>query len=307
MNSKLFKNPIKSNIDNSIWPWSYDNTNFPILDRYPKISIVIPTFNQGDFIEETLRSIIFQRYPNLELIIIDACSTDSTKEIINYYINWVDIFVSEPDSGQSDAINKGWNLATGEITNWINSDDYLAPNTLHKIAKIYNEENSNVLIVGNVLNFESDNRNNKYLSVQDNINLESILNFWTTKSSWHQPGIFFPMDIIKYYGELDVNYHYSMDFDLLCKVLTQCKVVYCNDIFIYFRIHSKSKGVTYPDKTINEKFNIVSKYIKTRPTLFFYISILFWTMKVLISTKLKLKSKINIFKSTFYFVKSTNK
>ena len=87
---------------------------------WPRISIVTPSYNQGQYIEETIRSILLQGYPNLEYIIIDAGSTDQTVEIIKKYEMFLSYWVSESDNGQAHAINKGLSLCTGEIFNWIN-------------------------------------------------------------------------------------------------------------------------------------------------------------------------------------------
>src|SRR5690606_31772171 len=108
---------------------------------WPKISIVTPSYNQGQFIEETILSILNQNYPNLEYIIIDGGSTDNTVEIIKKYEDRITYWVSEKDNGQADAINKGLEQCTGEIFNWINSDDYLAKKSLYSIAiaSIYND------------------------------------------------------------------------------------------------------------------------------------------------------------------------
>ncbi len=93
--------------------------------QLPKISIITPSYNQGKFIEETILSVINQQYSNLEFIIIDGGSTDNTVDIIEKYSTQITYWVSEKDEGQSDAINKGFLKATGEIINWLNSDDYL--------------------------------------------------------------------------------------------------------------------------------------------------------------------------------------
>jgi glycosyltransferase involved in cell wall biosynthesis len=104
---------------------------------YPKISIVIPSYNQGKYLEETILSVINQNYPNLEYVIIDDGSTDNSVEIIKKYEKYLTYWVSEKDNGQSDAINKGLKKCTGEIFNWLNSDDYLETNALFKIAEAY--------------------------------------------------------------------------------------------------------------------------------------------------------------------------
>src|SRR5687768_13083798 len=103
----------------------------------PKISIITPSYNQGRFIEETILSVINQNYPNLEYIIIDGGSTDNTVEIIRKYEQHLAYWVSEKDGGQSEAINKGFKKATGDIVCWINSDDFFMPGALSKVADCF--------------------------------------------------------------------------------------------------------------------------------------------------------------------------
>src|ERR1051326_4086331 len=91
----------------------------------PRISIVIPSYNQGNYIGKTLRSVVEQDYPNLQLIVMDGGSTDRTVDIIREYQGAIDLWVSEPDKGQTDAINKGFSACDGEIFNWLNTDDWL--------------------------------------------------------------------------------------------------------------------------------------------------------------------------------------
>lgn len=114
------------------WPWTDVALSIvpPNGVEYPKITLVTPSFNQGEFIEETIRSVLLQNYPNLEYIIIDGGSTDDTVAIIKKYEKYISYWISEKDKGQSEAINKGLKIATGEIFNWLNSDDYYAPGTL---------------------------------------------------------------------------------------------------------------------------------------------------------------------------------
>lgn len=248
-------------INKNGWPWIMPSNLDRVLNNknYPKISIITPSFNQGEFIEETIRSIVLQNYPNLEYIIVDGGSTDNTLSVIKKYEKWIDIIISEPDAGQSDAINKGWKLATGEVTTWINSDDYLSENTLFNVANIAHNYGCDNIIIGNVINFYTDNNTQKLIK-QYNINLNSVLRFWDRRSNWHQPGMFFPMKKIIKTNYLDISFHYSMDFDLICKLLLDTKVIYAKDVFTYFRLHDNSKGVEFPEKTILEKFHISSIY-----------------------------------------------
>lgn len=122
------------------WPWT--EATKPLPDRmpdgseWPKISIVTPNYNYGRFLEETIRSVLLQGYPNLEYIIIDGGSNDNSVEIIKKYEPWLAYWVSEPDQGQVDSINKGLQRATGKWFNWLNSDDILLSGALKTLATI---------------------------------------------------------------------------------------------------------------------------------------------------------------------------
>jgi len=124
------------------FPKSYD------LARLPRLSVVTPSYNQGRFIEETIRSVLLQDYPNLEFIIIDGGSTDNTIEVIKKYETWLAYWVSESDRGQSHAINKGIIKATGEILFWLNSDDVVLPGAFKKIAGVFSDNPEIKMVIG---------------------------------------------------------------------------------------------------------------------------------------------------------------
>src|SRR5262249_19241824 len=111
-----------------------------------------PSFNQGQFLEETIRSVLLQGYPNLEYLIIDGGSTDRSVEIIKKYEPWLAYWVSEPDRGQSHAINKGFKRATGEILAWLNSDDIYLPCTLIKVCRVFLKQKADLVTGGIVRN-----------------------------------------------------------------------------------------------------------------------------------------------------------
>ncbi|RWY57557.1 glycosyltransferase family 2 protein [Mucilaginibacter gilvus] len=118
------------------WPWT-TQTNPGLYEgktSWPKITIVTPSFNQGEFLEQTIRSVLLQNYPNLEYIIIDGGSTDNSTGILKKYSHWISYWQSEKDKGQSNAINLGFSLSSGRYHGWINSDDYYLENVFHNVA-----------------------------------------------------------------------------------------------------------------------------------------------------------------------------
>jgi glycosyltransferase involved in cell wall biosynthesis len=128
-------------VGKSGWPWTIESAEVAEdacpRGQWPRISIVTPNYNYGSFLEETLRSVLLQRYPNLELIVIDGQSKDNSIEVIRKYEPWISRWVSEPDRGQADAINKGFSWVTGDVCNWLNSDDLLMPGALRVIGETF--------------------------------------------------------------------------------------------------------------------------------------------------------------------------
>jgi len=120
------------------WPWEEGEADsYQPTTEWPKITVVTPSFNQGQYIEETIRSVLLQGYPNLEYLVIDGGSTDDTLTIIHRYESWITKWVSEADKGQADAINKGFALSTGELLCWLNSDDLFYPRHLQRMAAAF--------------------------------------------------------------------------------------------------------------------------------------------------------------------------
>src|SRR5438270_3751687 len=123
------------------WPWTEETPALPPArpdgSAWPRISIVTPSYNQGEFIEETIRSVLLQGYPDLEYFVLDGGSTDASTGVIGKYERWLTWWLSERDAGQADAINNGLQKSSGELFNWINSDDALLPGALFRLAVAY--------------------------------------------------------------------------------------------------------------------------------------------------------------------------
>ncbi|MEJ2647389.1 MAG: glycosyltransferase family 2 protein [Sedimentisphaerales bacterium] len=232
----------------TVWPWTEERRKLPDKTQdgreWPRISIVTPSYNQGSFLEETIRSVLLQGYPNLEYIVIDGGSTDDSVKIIKKYSSWLDFWISEPDKGQSNAINKGMLKCTGDIFNWINADDMLYPGALQAIAKAW-LKNPAAIIAGPVINFYTNGTENQV--DPNNLTLENFLNIKKAKENrwnWHQPGTFLPLEQVKNVGGLKEDLHFSMDHILMIELLQICKVTYVPEVLAKFRLHKNSKTET---------------------------------------------------------------
>ena len=208
----------------------------------PKISIVTPSFNQGHFIEETILSVLSQDYPNLEYIIIDGGSTDETVDIIKKYEKGITYWISEKDRGQSDAINKGLKIATGDVFNWLNSDDLLAPNALWVIGYYFLDHPKSTALLGHLQTFEGENN---FSSPYRMTIIKEDLPYNMIFSGMTQQSLFYRMDTVKQLLGVDTRLYFCMDFDLWCRFITHYgldDIDFTKETLAYFRIHTMAKS-----------------------------------------------------------------
>lgn len=182
----------------------------------PIITIVTPSLNQGQFIEETILSVLNQSYQNIQYIIVDGGSTDNTMEVVEKYRDRIDIIIHEKDKGQSDAINKGFKLAKGDLVGWINSDDYLYPNCIEKIVDLYELKNDGAIYFGSSLHFIDIQSKVFKLNVIEIPNRNHLLN---NNYSINQPGSFYSSEMVKKCNYLNEKLNYCMDLDLWLNLL----------------------------------------------------------------------------------------
>jgi glycosyltransferase involved in cell wall biosynthesis len=224
-----------------------------IFRNFPKISIVTPSYNQGQYLEETILSVINQQYPNVEYIIIDGGSTDNSVEIIKKYECHLAYWISEPDKGQSDAINKGLSRCTGEFFNWLNGDDLLFENSLHALARTITEYDCDV-VCGYLEQFgdlpKPDHRMLVGASAEETI----------TSFRMNQPATFFRLSIIKQLGGLNPQLRYVMDVELWFHYLINfgIKRIKLADYHIAkFRYHHASKTMAESESFSQERSALI--------------------------------------------------
>lgn len=208
---------------------------------FPRITIITPSLNQGKFLEETILSVVGQGYPDLEYIIIDGGSSDNSIDIIQKYEQNITYWVSEPDTGQSNAINKGLRMASGQIVNWLNSDDVLAPGALEVIAREFEAGGEQTGVVFGGTMFFNKNGNISPDFGYDNPSLERYL----SGIAFSQPSAFIRKTFLDKVGNLSDEFHFGMDYDLYSRLALVCSFRNARGkVLSGYRMHAGSKTVT---------------------------------------------------------------
>jgi glycosyltransferase involved in cell wall biosynthesis len=213
---------------------------------YPKITIVTPSYNQGAYIEKTLKSVLIQGYPNLEYIVIDGGSTDNSADIIRKYSDQLAYWTSEPDKGQSDAINKGMARATGEILGWLNSDDMLEPGALSEVAAAAARYPSAGVFVGHGRKVDINGKEVYYKEPGD-LSYEGLCR-WLSGGNFMQPSCFWRRDVWDKAGPLDENIHFAMDVDLWLKMVKVTKFQKIDKLLSSAIYHEEAKTAAFRHK-----------------------------------------------------------
>lgn len=227
-----------------------------------KISIITPSYNQSAFIEQTINSVLSQNYANLEYIIIDGGSTDGSVEIIKKYEKYLTHWVSEKDNGQSHAINKGFKMASGEIINWLNSDDYYEPDTFKIIAEQMKDEQVMVLsgrskvLQANTIKYQTNG-----------VDLYSDVVKTMAYARIDQPETFIRRKVLETTGLINEQLHYLMDREWWLRYLfyfgsKQVKSI--DAVLVNFRLHEASKTVSatagFEKESLSLYYSIAKKY-----------------------------------------------
>jgi glycosyltransferase involved in cell wall biosynthesis len=210
----------------------------------PLVSIITPSFNQARYIEATIQSVLTQDYPNIEYIIVDGGSTDETVEVIKKHEGRIAWWVSEKDKGQTDAINKGFARANGQILAWLNSDDTYEPGAISAAVK-YLQEHPEVGMVYGDCNFinEDGNAIGKFNSAQTDYRL-------LRQGYAHIPQqtMFLRADLWKQVGPLDPSFYFAMDYDLWTRLAARTALKYVPQTWANFRLHTTGKTIAADDR-----------------------------------------------------------
>ncbi len=227
------------------WPWTKETPPLPPTlpngKQWPKISIVTPSYNQGQFIEETIRSVLLQNYPNLEYVIMDGGSTDNTVSILEKYTDWISLWRSEKDNGQTHAINKGFEYASGFIRGYLNSDDLLMLEALERVASVTAAHSGQpILILGDCeMGFSTEEIFTTCVPVPPVSLLEAINN----DALCPQPATFWTQPENSVPHRFTDRLVFCMDFDFWCRLIkSEYQVVKLDATLAFYRHHPDAKG-----------------------------------------------------------------
>ena len=243
------------------WPWTEETPDAaetqPGRGALPRISVVTPSFNQGCFLEETIRSVLLQGYPDLEYIVIDGGSTDESVEIIRKYENWLAFWVSEKDSGQVQAINKGFLHATGEVCAYLNSDDVFCQNALHTVTSFLDNHPEAAMAYGDCQIIDELGTIND-LWISPEFNLPELL----FRCYIAQPASFWRKSKMATVGEFNAGMHFAFDYEMWLRMTVAGQTL--SHVPFLLAQHRKAEGT----KTVSRPQAFTAEIVSALKTFF---------------------------------------
>ena len=203
-----------------------------------RISIITPSFNQGRYIEATIRSVLDQGYPDLEHIVVDGGSTDETREILARYPHLT--VISEPDRGQAEAVNKGLRLASGEIIGWLNSDDTYYPGALAGAAEAIAPAQGIFIAMGRCVYIDEEGRPTGAEHPSAFASHRRVVEIWKGYTI-PNPAVFFHRMVYEECGGLDESLYFALDYDLFCRYTRRFAITVVNRLWATYRLHQSAK------------------------------------------------------------------
>lgn len=250
------------------WPWTIETPPLPPTQpdgsAWPRISVVAPSLNHGRYLEEMIRSVLLQGYPDLEFILIDGGSDRLTLDVIAKYQDWFTYWISEPDQGQSHAINKGMARITGTLFNHLDTDDFFLPGALGLVADVHSREPGQIIAGDVIRTWEGSTRSEVHFPLPHD--LHAYVQWWNTEHHG-SPGMFFPSRHLAAVGAVDTSLHFLMDYELTLRFLSVTGVNIPRVPLAVIRHHARCKSLKDADEFVWECVQIVRPYQRQFPDL----------------------------------------
>ena len=239
-----------------------------LMTMHPKISIITPSFNQGSFIEETIKSVLAQDYPDVEHIVVDGGSTDGTLDILRRYPHLK--VISGPDTGQANAVNKGLREATGEIIGWLNSDDTYFPGVFDDVAKTISAAGGVFIAMGRCAFIDEKGELTGKEHPSAFVSHREVVKIWKLYTI-PQPAVFFHRTVYEQCGGLDESLYFGLDYDLFLRYTKRFDITCVDRLWATYRLHSSSKTMEISQGDLLEKsLEISRRYWGPRLTLSYW-------------------------------------
>ncbi len=224
------------------------------MNASPLISIVTPSFNQAEYLEACIESVLGQGYAHLEYMVLDGGSTDGSRTVIEKHAPRLAVWASEKDRGQANAVNKGWSKARGEILGWLNSDDQLAPGALEQVARAFRSNPGSAMIYGDIQEIDAHGRP-VHLKHMAGFDVRSLL----LGKNMGQPGVFVTRRAYEALGGLDEQLSYALDFDYFLRAwlaFPASEMIYSKSVLAYSRLWGGTKS-TQGASRFGEEYRLV--------------------------------------------------
>lgn len=225
----------------------------------PCVSVVTPSFNQGEFLETTMRSVLDQDYPSFEYLLVDGGSTDGSMDIIRRYSPRLAYWTSQPDGGQADAINKGFARARGEILAWLNSDDMYEPGAMRAAAEAFRAQPGADALYGDCA-YVNEAGNLLTVFRGQPFDLASYLR---TEGFIHQPTVFLRRRVLDQVGPLDQSFALCLDYEYWLRMARCCRWLYLPRVLARFRVHPAAKSTARRREFLDERLRALDRLFAT--------------------------------------------
>ena len=242
------------------------------MSEPPLVSIVTPSYNQAQFLEETILSVLAQDYANVEHIVVDGGSTDGSVDVIRKYADRLAYWVSEPDEGQVDAINKGFARTTGDILTWLNSDDvYASPNAIRRVVSLFQQYPQADAVSGAGVFLDKDGHWTRQIAAApDRAHYEQL----RYRNSIVQPATFFKKEVLDSMS-LDISLHYTFDWDFFIRLSRDYNLLVVNEVWAGYRMWGLNKTAIGSAARAREQAVVLGRYVGNRSYQYYTIRAFF--------------------------------